>query len=263
MTKDKNYSLKIAMVQSKLHWEDPEANRKMFSDKIEKIGESVDIIVLPEMFTTGFTMSPKNIGPKEGLITLDWMKEIAAAKDSAIIGSVVFQESGNYYNRLFFVRPNGDFDSYDKRHTFTLAGEDKEYTAGTKRVIVSYKGFLICPLICYDLRFPVWSRNTENFDVLLYTANWPTPRINAWDTLLKARAIENMAYCIGVNRIGEDEVGHKYPGHSSVYGPLGELIANSETEEIIVVEIIKNEINSIRDKFRFLNDRDEFKLFEA
>ncbi|WP_036157247.1 nitrilase family protein [Maribacter forsetii] len=255
-----NESLKIALIQSSLHWENPLANREMFNSKIEQINDSVDIIVLPEMFTTGFTMSPRNIDKREGIITLEWMKKMAAAKNSAVVGSIAFSDKGKNYNRLFFVEPNGEYQTYDKRHTFTLAGENKEYTAGTERLIINYKNFSICPLVCYDLRFPVWSRNTENFDVLLYTANWPTPRINAWDALLKARAIENMVYCIGVNRIGEDEVGHKYPGHSSVYGPLGELVILSGKEEVSVVEIFKNEVDIVKNKLRFLNDRDEFNL---
>ena len=260
MKENQSNSLKIALIQSALHWENPVANREMFCNKIVKMVDLVDIIVLPEMFTTGFTMAPNNIREDEGAITLQWMKKMAANQNSAIVGSMVFKEDDQYYNRLFFVKPSGDYESYDKRHTFTLAGEDKEYTAGTQRLIVNYKGFSICPLVCYDLRFPVWSRNTENFDVLLYTANWPTPRINAWDTLLKARAIENMVYCIGVNRIGEDEVGHKYPGHSSVYDPLGELVLLSENEGISIVEISKNKVDLVRDKLRFLNDRDEFIL---
>ncbi|MEP2239241.1 MAG: nitrilase family protein [Maribacter sp.] len=260
MKENLNKSLKIALIQSILHWENPLANREMFGNKIEQIVESVDIVVLPEMFTTGFTMSPGNIDKNEGLITLDWMKKMASTHNSAITGSIVFHEDGKYYNRLFFVEPSGDYQSYDKRHTFTLAGEDKEYTAGTDRLLLLYKGFTICPLVCYDLRFPVWSRNTENFDVLLYTANWPTPRVNAWDALLKARAIENMVYCIGVNRIGEDEVGHKYPGHSSVYDPLGKLVVLSEKEETSIVEVFKNEIDDVRNKLRFLDDRDEFTL---
>ncbi|MGO4919381.1 amidohydrolase [Maribacter spongiicola] len=255
-----NSRLKIALIQSSLHWENPSANRGMFGDKIEQIEQDIDLIVLPEMFTTGFTMSPANIDNQEGLITLDWMIKMADYKKSAVIGSTVFYDNGNYYNRLFFVKPNGEYDSYDKRHTFTLAGEHEKYTAGTERLIVHFRGFAICPLVCYDLRFPVWSRNTENFDVLLYTANWPTPRINAWDALLKARAIENMVYGIGVNRVGVDEVGHQYPGHSSVYDPLGELISLTEKEETIIVELEKEKIDLVRKKLRFLNDRDDFTI---
>jgi len=256
----KENRLKLALVQSPLHWENPSANRDMFGTKIKQINEAVDLIVLPEMFSTGFTMFPSNVRKEEGPITLSWMQEMADNKNCAIVGSIIYYENDTHYNRLFFVKPDGEYSSYDKRHTFTLAGEHEKYTAGTKRLIVNYKGFSICPLICYDLRFPVWSRNTENYDVLLYTANWPTPRINAWDALLKARAIENMAYCIGVNRVGADELGHQYPGHSSLYDPLGKLIILSKIEENILVEVIKNEIDLVRNKLRFLNDRDQFSL---
>ncbi|WP_405412227.1 amidohydrolase [Maribacter sp. Asnod1-A12] len=259
MKQEKN-SLKIALIQSSLFWEKPELNRDMFGMKIDEIDDEIDLIVLPEMFTTGFTMHPENIKNKEGSLTLDWMKKIATKKKIAIVGSIVFKDNGANYNRLFFVRPDGEYVTYDKRHTFTLAGENEKYKAGKERLIVNYKGFAICPLVCYDLRFPVWSRNTDNFDVLLYVANWPTPRINAWDALLKARAIENMVYCIGVNRIGVDDVGHNYPGHSSLYNPLGQLVNLSEKEETIIVDIFKNEVDEVRNKLRFLNDQDRFNL---
>lgn len=259
MKKEKN-SLKLALVQSVLHWENPLANREMFSTKIEQITEDIDVVVLPEMFTTGFTMSPENIQSDEGALTLSWMKDIAARKACAIIGSIVYKENDSYYNRLFFVKPNGETHTYDKRHTFTLAGEHKKYQSGSNRLVIAYKGFNFCPLICYDLRFPVWSRNTENIDILLYSANWPTVRINAWDALLKARAIENMVFCIGVNRIGEDNIGHHYPGHTSMYDPLGNELALSKEEEVLIVEITKNEIKKVRDKLAFLEDRDQFNL---
>lgn len=250
----------IALVQSPLFWEDPERNRKMFSKKIETISDQVDLIILPEMFTTGFTMHPENIDAKEGIQTVKWMQRQAAKKNAAIVGSMVFQENGRYYNRLHFVEPDGGLNIYNKRHTFTLAGEDKVYNAGEKKVLVEYKGFRLYPLICYDLRFPVWSRNTENYDVLLYVANWPKPRSTAWDTLLKARALENMAYCIGVNRIGQDETGHEYIGHSAVYDCLGEQLVFSEKEAVLQVTLSKEHIKSTRDKLKFLDDRDHFIL---
>ena len=253
-------SLKIALIQSNLHWEKPQANRTMFSSKIDQITNAVDVIILPEMFTTGFTMSPENIEGKESILTLEWMKAKAIEKKCAIIGSTVFSDKDAFFNRLFFVKPNGEYSSYDKRHTFTLAGEHLKYQFGKKRLILDYKGFKFCPLICYDLRFPVWSRNTEAYDILLYVANWPAPRINAWDTLLKARAIENMAYCIGVNRIGTDKVGHHYPGHSSGYDPLGNLIAISKKEEILEIEVTKGNIVDVRSQLRFLEDMDDFKI---
>ena len=253
-------SLKIALLQSPLHWEDPQRNRDMFASKCELLADDIDVIVLPEMFTTGFTMSPQNIDVAESEITVDWMKNLASEKGAALIGSTVFQEGRNYFNRLFFVTPEGATVSYDKRHTFTLAGEHRKYKAGKDRLLVRYKGFTFCPLICYDLRFPVWSRNTEDYDVLLYVANWPAPRITAWDILLKARAIENMAYCIGVNRVGSDNEGHEYPGHTAAYDPLGSMVAYSEKEEVVELVIMKREVDNLRTQLRFLEDRDYFTL---
>lgn len=252
--------LNLALIQSPLIWENPGANRTMFSKKIESISKEVDIVILPEMFTTGFTMSPENIDVHEGIRTIEWMQKEAKEKDIAIIGSIVFFEDGRNHNRLFFVHPNGEFKSYDKKHTFTLAGEHKVYKAGNSKLIIDYKGFKLFPLICYDLRFPVWARNVENYDALLYVANWPTPRIQAWDTLLKARAIENMAYCIGVNRIGIDSLGYEYSGHSAVYDALGNQIAYSEKEETIYATLHTEHIITTREKLKFLEDQDSFTL---
>lgn len=252
--------LNIALVQSELIWENPEQNRISFANKIASISSDVAIIILPEMFTTGFTMSPQNMSIEEGEITLSWMKKTAKKSNAALVGSLPFNEKGTYTNRLFFVEPNGNYHQYDKRHTFTLAGENKVYKAGSERLLVEYKGFRICPLICYDLRFPVWARNTDNYDVLIYVANWPKPRINAWDALLKARAIENMTYCIGVNRIGVDEQGHEYPGHSAAYDGLGKELAFSQTEEVIHVSLSKKHIVYLRKKLKFLEDSDGFNL---
>ncbi|GMN09730.1 nitrilase family protein [Croceitalea sp. MTPC9] len=252
--------LKVALIQSHLLWENPEANRKVFSEKINSITSAIDLIILPEMFTTGFTMKPENINVGEGDETLDWMKKEASKKQTAIMGSVVFKEGKRFYNRLFFVYPNGKVDKYDKKHTFTLAGEHKIYESGKSKTSVDFKGFKICPLICYDLRFPVWARNTEDYDVLIYVANWPKPRIEAWDTLLKARAIENMSYCIGVNRIGLDGLGHEYSGHSAVYDVLGKRLVYSEKEEVLYGFLSKEHIKLNRDKLKFLEDRDHFNL---
>ena len=251
--------LKIALIQSHLLWENPIANLEMFSEKIATISDDVDVIILPEMFTTGFTMNPQNISFEEKRKTIEWMQGWAKKKDAAILGSIVNPEEGKFYNRFWFIQPDDQFH-YDKKHTFTLAGEDKVYQVGDSKLMVEYNGFKICPLICYDLRFPVWARNVEDYDVLVYVANWPKPRIQAWDTLLKARAIENMAYCIGVNRIGLDELGHEYPGHSAVYDVLGNQIAYSEKEEVVYTTLSKNHITSTRDKLRFLEDRDLFNL---
>lgn len=251
-------SLEVALIQSTLIWENPEENRIAFYKKIDALSSDVDLIILPETFTTGFTMNPEHIAIEEGKGTLEWMIATAKKKDAALMGSMVFNENGNYYNRLHFVYPDGTYEKYDKRHTFTLAGEDKVFKAGTKKLIVDYKGFKICPLTCYDLRFPVWSRNTENYDILIYIANWPKPRISAWNTLLKARAIENMAYCIGVNRIGFDENGLEYPGHSGAYDCLGKPLVFSEIEENITVDITKEHLMNTRSKLKFLDDQDAF-----
>jgi len=253
--------LNIAFIQTSLVWENPEANRNHFSKKVDSISKDTDLIILPEMFTTGFTMSPQNMNPSEGRKTLDWMQMEARNRKTALIGSIVFLEDGVYTNRLLFVEPDGKFSKYDKRHTFTLAGEDRVYSSGTKKLIVNYKGFSICPMICYDLRFPVWARNTEDYDVLIFVANWPKPRIMAWDVLLRARAIENMAYCVGVNRIGTDDNGHEYSGHSAVYDCLGEQIVFSGQDEIVYSSLSKEHITFARNKLKFLEDADDFKLF--
>jgi len=235
-------------------------NGTNLAKKIDAVSEDVDLIVLPEMFTTGFTMTPENLKNSDGKKTVLWMQEMAKSKNSAVVGSIPYQENNEYTNRLFFVGPSGETYQYDKRHTFTLAGEDKVYKSGNERLIVDFKGFRICPLICYDLRFPVWSRYNNDYDVLLYVANWPEPRISAWDSLLKARAIENMAYCIGVNRIGKDANNLQYPGHSAVYDPLGNQLVFSETEKVIYGSLSIQNIEEARDKLKFLADRDEFSL---
>ncbi|AUP79897.1 amidohydrolase [Flavivirga eckloniae] len=254
--------LKIALIQSDLIWENPKQNLENFSEKIKNISEAVDLIVLPEMFTTGFTMNAENVAETMDGNTVAWMKSTASQFNTAMVGSFVVLEDNNYYNRLLFVEPSGTIQHYDKRHTFTLVGEDKVYTAGTKKLIVDYKGWKICPLICYDLRFPVWARNTQDYDVLLYVANWPKPRVSAWDALLKARAIENMSYCIGVNRVGIDGVNSEYSGHSAVYDVLGNTITSIEPakEQIEVVTLEKKHVQAYRNKLKFLDDRDDFTL---
>jgi omega-amidase len=253
--------MKIALIQAPLLWENPKQNRKYFEEKINSIAETIDLIVLPEMFTSGFTMNPKSVAEVMQGETVSWLQALAKAKNSAITGSLVIEEKENFYNRLVFVFPSGEIKTYDKKHLFTLAGEDKAYTSGTQKLLIDYKGFKICPLICYDLRFPVFARNTEEYDVLIYVANWPKPRINAWDALLKARAIENMCYTIGVNRIGEDPNKHDYPGHSQAIDELGNyLIEPQETEGVFITTISKNTLVATRKKFGFLGDRDAFTM---
>jgi predicted amidohydrolase len=253
--------MKIALIQSELVWENPSENLKLLQEKINSIASDVGLIVLPEMFTSGFTMNPKDVAETMQGDTILWLKATAKAKNCALTGSIVIEENGNYFNRLVFVFPDGTIQKYDKRHLFTLAGEDKIYTSGTEKRIVDYKGFKICPLICYDLRFPVFARNVENYDVLLYVANWPKPRINAWDILLKARAVENMSYVVGVNRTGLDGNQHEYIGHSQVVDFLGNyLLEPQEHEGIFIVELDKNTMLQTRAKFAFLNDKDDFQI---
>lgn len=251
--------MKIALIQSVLHWENPEENRNHFEQKINEINEVVDLVVLPEMFSTGFTMNPSQVAETMLGETVLWMISLAKAKRIAITGSLVIEENGNFYNRLLFVFPSGELQHYDKRHLFTLAGEDKVYTKGTQKLIVDYLGWKICPLICYDLRFPVFSRNTEFYDLVLYVANWPKIRTNAWDTLLKARAIENVCYSIGVNRLGLDYHQFEHIGHSQAIDFLGEyLIKPQEIEGVFIVELDKEKMHETRKKLAFLNDKDSF-----
>lgn len=223
--------------------------------------EDVDLIILPEMFSSGFTMNPKAVAETMQGETVLWLQHMAKAKNCAITGSLVIQEKGNYYNRLVFVLPSGEIQHYDKRHLFTLAGEDKVYTAGTQKLIIDYKGFRICPLVCYDLRFPVFARNVEEYDVLIYVANWPKPRVNAWDILLKARAVENMSYTIGLNRIGTDANNHEYVGHSQAVDFLGNYIQKpEEIDGVFIVTLDKEQLLETRKKLAFLEDRDTFKI---
>lgn len=252
--------LKIALIQADLVWENPTENRNRFQEKIMAISDTIDLIILPEMFTTGFSMTPENIAETMEGNTVNWMLKLAKEKNCAITGSIIITENNNYYNRLLFVHPSGKIDSYDKKHTFTLAGEHEVYTAGKTKNIIDYKGWKICPLICYDLRFPVWARNTENYDLLLYVASWPKPRIEAWDSLLKARAIENMSYTIGVNRVGVDANNYEYNGNSVAYDMLGNCIdkKNNNEEVSIIIELDKESQLKVRNRFRFLEDQDNF-----
>lgn len=251
--------MKVALVQTTLHWENPQANRNHFEKFIDSITEKIDLIVLPEMFSTGFTMHPIDVAESMSGDTVAWLKSLAKSKESAIVGSLIIQENDRYYNRLVFVFPSGEIKKYDKRHLFTLAGENKTYTAGEEKLIVEYNGFKICPLICYDLRFPVFARNVEQYDLLIYVANWPKPRTNAWDILLKARAVENQSFVIGVNRIGTDNNEHEYIGHSQVVDCLGnDLLSPQETEGVFIVELNKNDMLETRKKMDFLADRDDF-----
>ena len=254
--------IKIVAIQARLVWQNPTENRRYFEQKIRQLDKDTDLIMLPEMFSTGFTMQPSSVAETMHGSSVLWMINMAKTNDIAIIGSMVIQENHKYFNRAIFVHPSGDIETYDKRHLFALAGEDRQYTSGNNKIIINFKGWRICPLVCYDLRFPVWSRNTNNYDLLLFMANWPITRIDAWDTLLKARAIENMSYCIGVNRIGKDDNGYQYNGHTSAFNFLGEKIAHTMEgmEDLLQCKISKTKLLEFRRKLNFLKDQDSFEI---
>src|SRR6478672_6609984 len=240
-------TLIVTGIQSSLHWEDKEANLQMFQEKIFSISQPTEIVVLPEMFSTGFSMQPKKLAEPMDGETVEWMQRIAAKKKIILTGSVIIEADGNFYNRLVWVLPNGQIGYYDKRHLFAYADEDQHYTPGKKRLIASVNGWKINLLVCYDLRFPVWSRqaspltplqrrgeqNPPEYDVLIYVANWPEKRVHAWTTLLRARAIENQCYVIGVNRTGEDGNKIHYTGESMAIDPMGEILYHKKDEEDI------------------------------
>jgi predicted amidohydrolase len=253
--------MKIALIQSDLYWEDALKNRSNFDSKLNQIDSQVDLIVLPEMFSTGFTMNALEAAEAMNGETVLWMKAVAKEKNCAVTGSLIITENNQYYNRMLFVFPSGEIQHYDKRHLFSLAGEDKTYISGTEKVIVDYLGWKICLQVCYDLRFPVFARNVENYDLLLYVANWPKVRTNAWDILLKARAVENLSYVVGVNRIGLDAHNYEHIGHSQVVDFLGNYILEpQETEGIFIVELDKNVMLETRKKLDFLSDKDVFQI---
>lgn len=254
-------SLDLHLIQLDIQWENPTANMAHLESLFKQIEGGTDVVVLPEMFTTGFTMDPEPVAETMDGPTLTWLLYWSKKLDAAICGSLVITENENYYNRFVFVTPQGKIEYYDKRHRFMMAGEGERYTAGNNRVLIEYLGWKILPQICYDLRFPVYSRNTHGYDVVIYVANWPKPRIAAWDALLTARAIENMTYCVGVNRVGLDANGLAYIGHSGVYDVLGARCAFAKAEEkVIPLTLSKSHITATRSKLPFLEDRDVFIL---
>ena len=258
-------TLTFTLIQTQLHWEDKAANLAMLEEKIMGISERTEIVVLPEMFSTGFSMNPAKLAEEMNGETVQWMKRIAAAKKTILTGSVIIKEEGHYYNRLLWVLPDGNMGTYDKRHRFAYAGEDNEYTAGSKRLVAQVKGWKINLLVCYDLRFPVWARQQNNeqpeYDILLYVANWPQRRAHAWKTLLTARAIENQSYVIGVNRVGEDGNQINYNGESMVVDPLGEVLyQKAGDEDIFTITLKKENLEEVRTKFPFWKDADQFKI---
>ena len=256
--------LHITLVQASLHWEDRETNLSMFEEQISRMEEPTDLILLPEMFSTGFTMNAAKLAEDMDGAAVSWMKRIAAEKSVTLCGSLIIKENGNYYNRLVWMRPDGSLLTYDKRHLFRLAEEQKTYTPGSKKIITEIRGWKILPLICYDLRFPVWSRRTktEDYDLLVYVANWPDRRIHAWKTLLPARAIENQCYVAGLNRVGNDGNGIPHSGHSAVYDCMGESLAVTPAGKSVVtsVALSAETLAKCRRMFPFDRDADAFSI---
>ena len=259
-------NLKVTTVQTILHWENAEANRAMLEEKISAMGTSTDVIILPEMFTTGFSMNAEKQAEPMNFHTTRWMKNIALKTSALILGSVIIKDGENFFNRLLWVEPNGEIKTYEKRHLFRMAEEEKIYSPGNKILVAEWKGWKICPLVCYDLRFPVWSRNhfdkkskSLTYDLLIYVANWPAPRSGQWQTLLQARAVENLSFVVGVNRVGEDAKKVKYEGRSLVIDPKGEIIGDGGNDEsIVTTELIADDLKSWRTKFPAYLDADGF-----
>ena len=254
--------LNFAVIQTNIIWENPSFNLKEYTGTIKTIDKNSDAILLPEMFNTGFSMNIKKTAEEMSGETVSWMKETALKHKTPIAGTLAIKEGGNVYNRFVWANPDQSLKHYDKRHCFTHAGEDKVFKKGEKQIIIELKGWKIFPQICYDLRFPVWSRNTMRYDVAIYLANWPDVRISAWDTLLKARAIENLAFSIGVNIVGSDPNQNKYIGHSYAFDPYGKKISKDlkEKKGVLYVGLERKKLTEARDDLKFLEDRDEFVL---
>ncbi len=257
-------TLTITGIQTQLHWEDPEVNLNMLEKKIRSISEKTEIIILPEMFNTGFSMNPEKLAETMDGETVKWMKRMAAEKKAILTGSLIIGEDKKYFNRLIWMLPDGQYGYYDKRHLFAYAGEDKQFTPGTKRLIASVKGWKINLLICYDLRFPVWAsqqiqEDGPEYDLLIYVANWPDRRVTAWKTLLQARAIENQCFVAGINRVGKDGNDIYHNGCSTVADPMGEVLYQKEDEEDIFTVMLKKEkLTETRTKLPFWKDGDSF-----
>lgn len=256
-----NEPLKISALQSDLHWENPEANHRSLGEKLRK-AEAADAYILPEMFSTGFSMGTEKLAePMEGS-THNWMKAMAKELNTVVAGSVIIRDNGKFFNRFLWVSPDGKTAHYDKRHRFTMADEHHHFSAGNGHTIVELKGWRIMLQVCYDLRFPVWSRNRKNYDLLIYVANWPAARSGAWSKLLLARAIENQCYVVGVNRVGTDGKDIPYSGDSAIIDAYGEYLvhATSGKEEILTAELSAENLRAFRKKFPVLDDADGFEL---
>jgi predicted amidohydrolase len=258
-------AINVTLVQTDLVWHDPEANRRRLQERLAGLAGRTDLIVLPEMFTTGFTMEAQSVAEIADGPSVQWLREQARHLGAVITGSIATKAGASYYNRLIWMRPDGTHESYDKRHLFRMAHEQDHYSAGTRRLIVELKGWKILPLVCYDLRFPVWSRNRIGtdaaYDVLLYVANWPERRRYPWQTLIKARAIENLSYCLAVNRVGKDGNGVNYTGDSAAIDYLGQSMTQpSEQEFVTTLALDKAALEEFRARFPAHLDADEFHL---
>lgn len=256
-----NDFLNITLLQSDMVWEDKQANLAHYEQLIA-FAKDKEVVVLPEMFSTGFSMAPERLAEPMSGPSVQWMKNMARQHRCILTGSLIIENEGKYFNRLLWVQPDGNLGYYDKRHLFGYADEDKHYSPGERRLIAQVKGWRICLMVCYDLRFPVWSRNFDNaYDVLIYVANWPERRSLAWKTLLQARAIENQSYVIGVNRVGKDGNDIIYSGDSSVFGPLGETIWQQHLEAAVhTVTLDREKLLDTRSHYPFLNDADKFMI---
>lgn len=252
-------NLKVTIIQPNIIWENPQANLDKYSQWIEKV-EETDVIILPEMFTTGFSMSPDKLKETIDGSTIKWMKKMAAIKNAAVVGSLIIEENYRTFNRALWVFPEGSIEKYDKRHLYTMGQEHLFYSPGKEKIIVEFKGWKFCPQICYDLRFPAFSRNLEDYDVVFYMANWPAPRHHVWKNLLISRAIENQAYCFGINRTGTDGTGLNYLGDSACISPKGEAEFMGEKECVQSFEISQTDLHNFRKRFPVLNDRDSFMM---
>jgi predicted amidohydrolase len=254
-------NITLALIQTSLHWENKAANLAMFEEKMQSITPSADVIFLPEMFTTGFSMQSHLLAEDMQGATVQWMRQQAQRLDAVVCGSFIAKNQGQYYNRLVWMQPDGHYHTYDKRHLFRMGDEQQHYSAGTKRLITEWKGWRFCPMICYDLRFPVWARNRNDYDVLLFVANWPHRRSAHWKLLLQARAVENLSYAVGVNRVGDDGNNIYHSGDSSVFSPRGELMwQQTDDEAIEVVELKAHDLLEYRQVFPAHLDADEFDI---
>lgn len=254
--------LKITIFQAYLFWENVEKNLQNIGLRLSSLREKTDLIILPEMFNTGFTMNIEKCAEKMDGITMHWLFETSKKYDCVVAGTLIIEEEGNYFNRFVWMSPDGSFIHYDKRHLFGMAKEDEVFTAGKSRVILKLKGWKICPMVCYDLRFPVWSRNQEEgYDLLVYTASWPDTRSAHWRTLIPARAIENQAFVIGVNRVGYDGNEVYYSGGSMCISPLGDVVYyKPEDEDLYTFTLTAKDLGTVREHFPFLKDADKFSI---